>query len=266
MMNIETKTYSDGTTATGVAPLPDYSPRREGCSWPGCGCDPEGIDSPPCRYEHASAQAERLALAGTLRPFDSDAGPIAQGWVTSIGYGHDGYGVYAYMEEYPEEGSFLLHSLGGVQQDAYAEGRKDEREDSGASGLGGGVRSSPLSGSIPESSTTLQVLKRLHDWALAQQGDCMFSGDHPIAQAAAVIQRAIAADGLQWQPIETAPEDENVLVATTGGWVDTAFWTDDGDGPKWWWLISANEYAKHPLHPNLIPTHWMPLPKHPEAA
>lgn len=73
----------------------------------------------------------------------------------------------------------------------------------------------------------------------------------------------LAALAEQWQPIETCPEDTNVLVATTGGWVDTAFWTDDGDGPKWWWLVSANEHAKHPLHPNLIPTHWMPLPKHP---
>jgi hypothetical protein len=31
------------------------------------------------------------------------------------------------------------------------------------------------------------ALRRLHDWALAQQGDCMFSADHPIAQAAAVL-------------------------------------------------------------------------------
>jgi hypothetical protein len=28
-MNIETKTYSDGTTATGPAPLPDCSPRQQ---------------------------------------------------------------------------------------------------------------------------------------------------------------------------------------------------------------------------------------------
>lgn len=31
------------------------------------------------------------------------------------------------------------------------------------------------------------VLRRLHDWALAQQGGCVFSGDHPIAQAAATL-------------------------------------------------------------------------------
>lgn len=69
-----------------------------------------------------------------------------------------------------------------------------------------------------------------------------------------------------WQPIETAPEDENILVATTGGWVDTAFWTDeDGEGRKWWWLLSASVYARHPIHPDLIPTHWMPLPKHPSV-
>jgi hypothetical protein len=70
----------------------------------------------------------------------------------------------------------------------------------------------------------------------------------------------------EWQPIDTAPEDKNILVATHGGWVDTAFWTDeDGEGRKWWWLTSAKEYAKHPIHSSLMPTHWMPLPKHPTA-
>jgi hypothetical protein len=69
-----------------------------------------------------------------------------------------------------------------------------------------------------------------------------------------------------WQPIETCPEDTNVLVATVGGWVDTAFWTDeDGEGRKWWWLIAPTKYEPHPIHPALVPTHWMPLPKHPEA-
>lgn len=32
-----------------------------------------------------------------------------------------------------------------------------------------------------------EALRRLHDWALAQEGDCMFSGDHPIAKAAAIL-------------------------------------------------------------------------------
>lgn len=69
----------------------------------------------------------------------------------------------------------------------------------------------------------------------------------------------------KWTSIESAPEDKNILVATAGGHVDAAFWTDeDGEGRKWWWLVSANEYAKHPIHENLIPTHWMKLPAHPK--
>jgi hypothetical protein len=34
-----------------------------------------------------------------------------------------------------------------------------------------------------------EALARLHSWALAQQGDCMFSADHPIAQAAAALAK-----------------------------------------------------------------------------
>jgi hypothetical protein len=85
-----------------------------------------------------------------------------------------------------------------------------------------------------------------------------------IQQNAYAEGRRDEAEEHAWRPIETAPEDTNILVATTGGWVDCAFWTDeDGAGRKWWWLVSANEYAKHPLHPNLVPLYWMPLPKHP---
>jgi hypothetical protein len=94
----------------------------------------------------------------------------------------------------------------------------------------------------------------------------VFEGASEYANHAYAEGRKDEAEAVGWQPIETAPEDENVLVATTGGWVDTAFWTDeDGEGRKWWWLISAKEYAKHPIHASLAPTHWMPLPKHPTA-
>ena len=91
---------------------------------------------------------------------------------------------------------------------------------------------------------------------------------HDETEALAKIDAAIAAlqaEPQGWRPIESAPEDKNILVATAGGHVDAAFWTDeDGEGRKWWWLLSANEYAKHPIHANLIPTHWMPLPAHPK--
>ena len=43
-----------------------------------------------------------------------------------------------------------------------------------------------------ENAALREALRRLHDWALAQQGDCMFSGDHPIAQAAAALAKDAA--------------------------------------------------------------------------
>jgi hypothetical protein len=41
--------------------------------------------------------------------------------------------------------------------------------------------------SLVEAERLAKALRRLHDWVLAQEGDCMFSGDHPIAQAAAAL-------------------------------------------------------------------------------
>lgn len=38
-------------------------------------------------------------------------GPIQKGWQTSVTVGHSGYGVYAHMEEYSEEGAILLHEI-----------------------------------------------------------------------------------------------------------------------------------------------------------
>ncbi len=32
-----------------------------------------------------------------------------------------------------------------------------------------------------------EALTRLHNWALAQEGDCVYSGDHPVAQAAIAL-------------------------------------------------------------------------------
>lgn len=46
---------------------------------------------------------------------------------------------------------------------------------------------SHLNLTLRENERLRAALRRLHDWALAQEGDCMFSGDHPIAQAAAVL-------------------------------------------------------------------------------
>jgi hypothetical protein len=146
---------------------------------------------------------------------------------------------------------WVLEGASEYANHAYAEGRKDEAE-----------QGEKMRRALGDIICQTVVNERMD-----------YSDRQVWAEKSARI-RQIARGGLDsipdsstvWRPIETAPEDENVLVATTGGWVDTAFWTDDGDGPKWWWLLSASAYARHPLHPDLVPTHWMPLPKHPEEA
>lgn len=68
-----------------------------------------------------------------------------------------------------------------------------------------------------------------------------------------------------WQPIDTAPEDEHILIATSGGHVGTAYWTDEGDGKVWAWGHPEKDHGQY-VHPKLEPLGWMPLPKHPDAA
>jgi hypothetical protein len=49
------------------------------------------------------------ALRQAIAELESqESNPIKDGWQLSVGDGHSGYGVYAHMEEYPEEGAFLL--------------------------------------------------------------------------------------------------------------------------------------------------------------
>lgn len=58
-----------------------------------------------------------------------------------------------------------------------------------------------------------------------------------------------------WQDIATAPEDEWLLVATTGGWVGEAMHI----ASEWKWA------SGHVFHSDIVPLKWMPLPEHPEA-
>lgn len=61
-----------------------------------------------------------------------------------------------------------------------------------------------------------------------------------------------------WQPIETAPEDEHVLIALTKGHYAIGWWVNDGGGVKWYYAGS--------VHHSIEPVAWMPPPKHPEEA
>ena len=63
-----------------------------------------------------------------------------------------------------------------------------------------------------------------------------------------------------WQPIETAPKDQSVLVVSDGGnmWMATFRYVGPRVGERW----ESSGFGRLPFQP----THWMPLPKPPKAA
>jgi hypothetical protein len=66
-------------------------------------------------------------------------------------------------------------------------------------------------------------------------------------------------DGMKWQPIETAPTDNElkfVLVAYANGSVSVATW--DADEKEWDDKVYRRDYAGPAI------THWMPLPEPPK--
>lgn len=58
-----------------------------------------------------------------------------------------------------------------------------------------------------------------------------------------------------WRPIEQAPEDEHVILCTSGGHVGEALMLlDENTGKqKWTWALG-------PVHENHKPLGWMPMP------
>lgn len=91
---------------------------------------------------------------------------------------------------------------------------------------------------------------RPHLWVL--------EGASEYANHAYAEGRKDEAEERAWRPLDAAPEDEHVLVALKLGHYSIAWWTDEGDGRKWFFMDKP--------HPDLTPVAWMPLPKHPEAA
>lgn len=61
--------------------------------------------------------------------------------------------------------------------------------------------------------------------------------------------------GTSWRSIDTAPEDQHVILCTSGGHVGEAIMLIDEDTgqQKWAWALD-------PLHPNHIPYGWQALP------
>lgn len=67
--------------------------------------------------------------------------------------------------------------------------------------------------------------------------------------------QAVPLPGTSWRSIDTAPEDQHVILCTSGGHVGEAIMLVDEDTgqQKWTWALG-------PLHPNHTPYGWQALP------
>jgi hypothetical protein len=65
--------------------------------------------------------ALRQAIEQAEQAQSVNDGPINDGWQLSISHGHSGYGVYANMDEYPEEGAVLVLPIEQAQPVAWPE-------------------------------------------------------------------------------------------------------------------------------------------------
>lgn len=98
----------------------------------------------------------------------------------------------------------------------------------------------------------------------AKRGD--FEGQNPsLVGAAWILANAILEDPQvaaqeQWKPIASAPKDENVIIATTKGWVGEARLDHHPHNDNWVW-VWAN--SSEPIAPELVPLKWQHLPAHP---
>jgi hypothetical protein len=55
-----------------------------------------------------TAEAIKAGKQAIAELESQESNPIKDGWKLSVANGHSGYGVYAHMNEYPEEGAVLL--------------------------------------------------------------------------------------------------------------------------------------------------------------
>lgn len=75
-------------------------------------------------------------------------------------------------------------------------------------------------------------------------------------------------DRRSWQPIDTAPRDERVIIAkiaeSVGKWAG-----DVGRGPHVWFAVTATHNGRYwtdGLDKLVEPTHWMELPEVPQCS
>lgn len=82
-----------------------------------------------------------------------------------------------------------------------------------------------------------------------------------------VVGASLGSGKAGWQPIETAPAGERILIcwAASGQYdegIEVATYSPDADARHRWLNQNSGNY----ISPTCPPTHWMPLPKPPVAA
>ena len=116
---IETKTYSDGTVATGPAPLPAQSPASETGPTPRESERSSPAPTAPANDRPASYEVSEAEVLGLAEDYGQ--------WMWDCGYMDSPTG-----EKLVDEAAFkrleIRKALEAALLNAYAEGRKDERE------------------------------------------------------------------------------------------------------------------------------------------
>jgi len=79
--------------------------------------------------------------------------------------------------------------------------------------------------------------------------------DLQLAANAIAAALSVRAEPVAWLHINSAPEDEHVILCTTGGHVGEALMLCDEESgeQKWTWALG-------PVHPKHKPLGWMPMP------
>jgi len=101
------------------------------------------------------------------------------------------------------------------------------------------------------------AVKPLEDMAIQIDAEWRKKGGLNCTEVCAIIRSALVASPEQvvWLPINSAPEDEHIILCTTGGHVGEAIMLRDEDTgeQKWTWALG-------PVHPTHTPLGWMPMP------
>ena len=110
----------------------------------------------------------------------------------------------------------------------------------------------------------LELIRKLADaiqaaWQTSWNGHSFSSGAVAQAALSTIRQQSSVKVDDGWQPIETAPKDKNILGYGPKVGINHVFWSQ---AEEQWQKVELSAYYQ--LSKMAI-THWMPLPKPPQA-